>query len=168
MAASPGSAQGALAELVYRACVDSDWQLSSKDIAVWSTELRATSVDLMRELALELAERFVSDEVSYEIADDLANALLGAATHDVEDAVSDPEFWAVYEAFDEGGYARDGREDEDPVETYTRPHLRDALESSGRWPVRALQPMRRVNSDVPLAEELGLDLTTAGRPPGKV
>lgn len=85
--------------------------------------------ELQNALSLAVARRFLTGEMAYEQADDLANVVYAMM---VEDAVGhgdgfefpEPAF-AIYEAFDAGEWDRgDGS---DPVEQYTKPTLKEIL-----------------------------------------
>ena len=81
------------------------------------------------DIALEIARRFNEGTLAYEDADWAMNAVSAMM---VEDAVrfgdgfsfAQPAF-AIYLAFDEGEYDHGGSTD--PVETFTRPQIRDLL-----------------------------------------
>ena len=88
--------------------------------------------DLCNRIALTVAERFQAGTLSYEDGDGVMNALF---TVIVDNETVEPA-WSIYLAFDEGEY--DHRGSSDPVESFTRPQIRnilnDAQQIVGREP----------------------------------
>ena len=77
--------------------------------------------DLCNRIALTVAERFHAGTLSYEDGDAVMNALF---TLIVDNETVEPA-WSVYLAFDEGEYDHGGSTD--PVESFTRPQIRNIL-----------------------------------------
>lgn len=84
--------------------------------------------DLYNQVALIVAKRFHAGTLSYEDGDAAMNAVFGMMTEDAGNGHPDPwvqPAWSIYLAFDEGEYDHGGSSD--PVETFTRPQIRDVL-----------------------------------------
>jgi hypothetical protein len=77
--------------------------------------------DLLNRMALAVAERFHAGTLSYEDGDGVMNALFALI---VEHKTVEPA-WSIYLAFDEGEYNHGGTTD--PVESFTRPKIRNIL-----------------------------------------
>ena len=100
-----------------------------KDVAV---ESRRTAPDLLEELSYVVASRYSANEIGFEEADTMMNALWAVcfskefwAEHD---RTIPPVTNAVYLAFDAGEYHRESDPpDTDPESKYTRPLIDEFL-----------------------------------------
>lgn len=89
--------------------------------------------DLYNQLALIVAQRFHAGTLSYEEGDTAMNAVFRLMTDDAVNGHPDPfvqPAWSIYLAFDQGEYWHDGSTD--PVETFTRPQIREVLDNAQR------------------------------------
>lgn len=87
--------------------------------------------DLYNQIALIVARRFHAGTLSYEDGDAAMNAVFQLMTDDAVNGHPDPfvqPAWSIYLAFDEGEYCHGGTTD--PVETFTRPQIRQVLENT--------------------------------------
>ena len=87
--------------------------------------------DLYNQIALIVARRFHAGMLSYEDGDAAMNAIFQLMTDDALNGHPDPfvqPAWSIYIAFDEGEYRQGGSTN--PVETFTRPQIRDILDNS--------------------------------------
>jgi hypothetical protein len=87
--------------------------------------------DLYNQIALIVAQRFHAGTLSYEEGDAAMNAVFRLMTDDAVNGHPDPfvqPAWSIYLAFDQGEYYHDGSTD--PVETFTRPQIREVLENA--------------------------------------
>lgn len=80
--------------------------------------------DLCNRIALTIAQRFHAGTFSYKDGDGVMNALFSLI---VEYETVEPA-WSIYLAFDEGEYNHDGSSD--PVESFTRPQIRNILNNA--------------------------------------
>ena len=81
--------------------------------------------DLYNRIALIVAERFNNDTLSYADGDGVMNAIFGMMIDGKTPMESIQPAWSIYLAFDEGEYYHGGSTD--PVESFTRPQLRNIL-----------------------------------------
>ena len=89
--------------------------------------------DMYNQVALTVAKRFQSGEMSYEDGDRVMNAIFAMMTDDAVNDQAAPYVepaWSIYLAFDEGEYDHAGSTD--PVETFTRPQIRQLL-NDAQW-----------------------------------
>jgi hypothetical protein len=81
--------------------------------------------DLYNRMALIVAERFNNDTLSYADGDGVMNAIFCMMIEGATPMESIEPAWSIYLAFDEGEYYHGGSTD--PVESFTRPQLRNIL-----------------------------------------
>lgn len=87
--------------------------------------------DLYNQIALIVAKRFDSGALSYEDGDGAMNAIFFMMMDDDANGHPAPYVdpaWSIYLAFDAGEYFHGGSTD--PVETFTRPQIRDILSAT--------------------------------------
>jgi hypothetical protein len=87
--------------------------------------------ELYNRIALIIAQRFDAGTLSYEDSDGAMNAILSLMTDDAVNGHPAPYVepaWSIYLAFDEGEYFHGGSSD--PVETFTRPQIRQILDDA--------------------------------------
>jgi hypothetical protein len=109
---------------------DLDRHLTEADVLRWSVARGLSRRQLFDEIANHLAFGFYSSELSSEFCDAVVNDLAGPVTN--TEGTKPELFWGVYSAFDEGEYYHDNNQDEDPVETYTRPMIDRIIKESSR------------------------------------
>lgn len=120
-----------LDELVRRAeRNESSWHVSSDDMAWWMVTTHLSEAAVLDGVALQLAREYDRDALTFEIADDVANALHAYVT--LEGASRPELFDSVFSAFDEGEYHHDGDQTDDPELVFTRPQIKEILAGSQR------------------------------------
>jgi hypothetical protein len=102
-------------------------RVTRDDINRWNELTSGTTRSLLGEIGLYLAGGFHSSELPFWFCDAIANDLFVIMTHE-----SPAEDWSdvlfeVYCAFDEGEYQHREKQDDDPVEVYTRPMVAQIL-----------------------------------------
>lgn len=100
--------------------------LELTELSVYCRDLGLHPAELLNALSIEIARRFVLDEMPYEVSDDIMNGLF-TAIFDVgmDEAMPQPAF-NIYLAFDEGEYQNLGGSDH-IAERYTRTYLVEIL-----------------------------------------
>ncbi len=129
MKASPASGPGIEAiftEIVSRYEDDAILFADAAEIDRWGAKLGVDWLKSLDVISAELAKRYQSGLVSYEIGDAIANDLWGALIMRSGQVSNDD--WPtlcqnVYFAFDAGEYRRKEDGDADPVELYTNPAI---------------------------------------------
>ncbi|MBD9399055.1 hypothetical protein [Pseudomonas sp. PDM11] len=98
--------------------------LSIGEISARSQRLALSPADLLNTLSIEVARRFVLNEMSYDIGDAIMNGLMTAIIDlSLETQMPQPAF-DIYRAFDDGEYLKRGDTNQPlPCERYTRPQL---------------------------------------------
>lgn len=94
--------------------------------------------DLYNQIALIVARRFHAGTLSYEDGDAAMNAIFRLMTDDAVNGHPAPfvqPAWSIYLAFDEGEYFHGGSSD--PVETFTRPQIREVLDNAQKIPTES-------------------------------
>ncbi|MFW6868328.1 hypothetical protein ACOACQ_13120 [Nocardioides sp. CPCC 206347] len=120
-----------LEELVRRAVANQpDWHVAPTDMAGWVAGTGLSQDALLDGVALELAREYDDSALTFEIADDVANALHSYVT--LQDVKRPVLFNSVFEAFDEGEYFHDADRSVDPELAYTKPMIKDILMSQRR------------------------------------
>ena len=87
--------------------------------------------DLYNRIALIVAERFNDGTLSYADGDGVMNAIFGMMIDGKTPMESIQPAWSIYLAFDEGEYYHGGSTD--PVESFTRPQLRNILNDAQQF-----------------------------------
>lgn len=103
--------------------------LKSNDLSSYCRDLNLTTAELLNTISLEVAQRFISGELSYDLADDIMNGFFGVMfdVMGVDGNLPRPAF-DIYQAFDEGEYQHLGDSGHiPPYELYTRPYLMEIL-----------------------------------------
>ncbi|WP_416638144.1 hypothetical protein [Pseudomonas sp. OHS18] len=98
--------------------------LSLGEISARSQRLALTPADLLNTLSIEVARRFVLNEISYDIGDAIMNGLMTAIIDlSLETQMPQPAF-DIYRAFDDGEHLHRGDMNQPlPCERYTRSQL---------------------------------------------
>lgn len=102
--------------------------LELTDLSVYCRGLGLRPAELLNALSIEVARRYVLDEMPYEAGDDIMNGL-STAILDVgmDEAIPQPAF-NIYLAFDEDEYRKLGDSGRMALsERYTRPRLLEIL-----------------------------------------
>jgi hypothetical protein len=116
---------GALEQLIQNATSGRMNRSAAEDLcAAENIEL----YDLYNRIALVVAERFHKGTLSYEDGDGVMNAIFGMLVNGDKPIDSVQPAWSIYLAFDEGEYYHNGSTD--PVESFTRPQIRQILEDA--------------------------------------
>jgi hypothetical protein len=100
--------------------------LNENDMERWCELTGDSRSALYDRIALYLARGFHNAELDFEFCDAIVNDMFGII-------ISTPEgppdlFYEVYNAFDAGEFTHAGNRDENPVEVYTRPTIREIVE----------------------------------------
>jgi hypothetical protein len=99
---------------------------TDEDLERWTALAGTTRVILSEQIAIYLAERFHTSELTFGFCDAIVNDLFGILTS--PPAGWSETFYRIYCAFDEGEYQHQNRPpDEDPVDVYTRPYIAQIL-----------------------------------------
>jgi hypothetical protein len=104
-------------------------RINRADAESYCTAKGIEITDLYNEVALTVAKRFHTGTLSYEDGDGVMNAIFSMMADDAGNNHPNPwvePAWSIYLAFDEGEYYHAGSTD--PVETFTRPQIRDLLD----------------------------------------
>ena len=97
--------------------------ITTDDIDDWSRDGAVTRRRALDEAAVAIARAFEEGSLNFEVADEAVNDLWSIALCIDEDW--SPLFYEIYEAFDSGEWSSDPKEN--PVETRTRPYVREIL-----------------------------------------
>lgn len=100
----------------------------------WAQGDRQAEIAALNDIAASLALGYHRRELSWQFCDNLINSLWGDLIHCIDQY---PEgewptlFSDVYDAFDAGEFLREGKQDENPMEVYTRPEIARIVEENG-------------------------------------
>lgn len=98
--------------------------LTLDDIALYCAASELPMIERLDGCALELARRYASGRVDFEVGDNLANVLFGFSAQHV--AIPNLLF-SVFLAFDAGEFYPDAIRSPSPEERFTRPQINAAL-----------------------------------------
>ncbi len=107
-------------------------RVTDLDMKSWTALTHATQDSICDQIGIYLALAFHRGELTFEFCDEVVNDIFGLITS--SDAPWPELFYKIYLAFDDGEYYRNGRMDEDPVETYTRPQIAQIVLECGSEP----------------------------------
>lgn len=107
--------------------------LSHQDYLDCADQLECSLPDVFNRLSILLAKRFVDGDLSFVVADEVANCIWASMldfTHKNRMELAEP-CYSIYCAFDAGEY--DHRDNSDPVEKYTKSELKEILRDTWLW-----------------------------------
>ncbi|HEY7640591.1 MAG TPA: hypothetical protein VH814_12780 [Steroidobacteraceae bacterium] len=106
--------------------LSADRDLSVEEVKMLLSSSATSSEVALNALSIDVARRYMSDRLSFQLADSLMNALW-AFTVEHEDRIPSL-LYSVYEAFDAGEYHhREDAPEIDPEKKYTRPQISQIL-----------------------------------------
>ncbi len=100
-------------------------KLNRAIVDAWCVSIPGGRASAFNEIALAIAKAFNAGDLTFEQADDGMNTIYGMMVE--QDCVIQPAS-LIYEAFDAGEY--DHGNGKDPIDTYTRPAIKEILEES--------------------------------------